>query len=172
MTDETRERVFAGYETGVPRNIAERLIALRRRQRMSASDLARKSNVSRSNISRIESGRHEPSASTIEKLAAALDVQPGDLLSQKDPTLLHVSDVHYRSDADARTIAALLKEIQPALTKLQGALRLIDADPTLAKTERLQSLLRIAEQQLAHVSNTVARRAADEEAENLTRHLS
>jgi transcriptional regulator with XRE-family HTH domain len=47
---------------------------------MSQADLADKSGVSREYIARLETGHHDPSLSTLVKLAKALKVKPGELL--------------------------------------------------------------------------------------------
>jgi transcriptional regulator with XRE-family HTH domain len=57
-----------------------RLKQLRAAQDMSQADLADKSGVSREYIARLETGHHDPSLSTLVKLAKALKVKPGELL--------------------------------------------------------------------------------------------
>ncbi len=62
----------------------ERLIvklrALREQRGFSQADLAVKSGVSREYIARLETGHHDPSLSTLVKLAEALKVRVGSLL--------------------------------------------------------------------------------------------
>ena len=53
---------------------------LRRRAVMSQEDLAVKSGVARDTISKLETGQRRAYPSTIRKLAAGLDVEPGMLL--------------------------------------------------------------------------------------------
>ncbi len=53
---------------------------LRRRAVMSQEDLADKSGVARDTISKLETGQRGAYPSTIRKLAAGLDVEPGMLL--------------------------------------------------------------------------------------------
>jgi transcriptional regulator with XRE-family HTH domain len=53
---------------------------LRRRAVMSQEDLATKSGVARDTISKLETGQRRAYPSTIRKLAAGLDVEPGMLL--------------------------------------------------------------------------------------------
>jgi transcriptional regulator with XRE-family HTH domain len=57
-----------------------RLKQLRAARDMSQADLADKSGVSREYIARLETGHHDPSLSTLVKLAKALKVKPGELL--------------------------------------------------------------------------------------------
>jgi transcriptional regulator with XRE-family HTH domain len=56
------------------------LMDLRRRAVMSQEDLAAKSGVARDTISKLETGQRRAYPSTIRKLAAGLDVEPGMLL--------------------------------------------------------------------------------------------
>ena len=53
---------------------------LRRRAIMSQEDLAAKSGVARDTISKLETGQRRAYPSTVRKLAAGLEVQPGMLL--------------------------------------------------------------------------------------------
>jgi transcriptional regulator with XRE-family HTH domain len=53
---------------------------LRRRAVMSQENLAEKSGVARDTISKLETGQRRAYPSTIRKLAAGLDVEPGMLL--------------------------------------------------------------------------------------------
>jgi transcriptional regulator with XRE-family HTH domain len=53
---------------------------LRRRAVMSQEDLAEKSGVARDTISKLETGQRGAYPSTIRKLAAGLEVEPGMLL--------------------------------------------------------------------------------------------
>ena len=53
---------------------------LRRRAVMSQEDLAAKSGVARDTISKLETGQRRAYPSTIRKLAAGLDVEPGMLV--------------------------------------------------------------------------------------------
>jgi transcriptional regulator with XRE-family HTH domain len=64
---------------------------LRRRAVMSQEDLAEKSGVARDTISKLETGQRGAYPSTIRKLAAGLEVEPGMLLGgveylEKEPT--------------------------------------------------------------------------------------
>jgi transcriptional regulator with XRE-family HTH domain len=62
------------------RIMATRLRALRARRKLSQRGLAEVSGVSREYIARIELGQHDPTVSTLVKLAKALGVKPGRLL--------------------------------------------------------------------------------------------
>jgi transcriptional regulator with XRE-family HTH domain len=60
--------------------MAARLKTLRERRGMTQEQLAKKSGVGRSHLARLETGRQDPTLSTIEKLAKALGVKVGRLL--------------------------------------------------------------------------------------------
>ena len=57
-----------------------RLKALRAKQGLSQAGLAERAGISREYIARLETGHHDPSLSTLEKLAKALRVKVGELL--------------------------------------------------------------------------------------------
>lgn len=57
-----------------------RLRHFRERAALSQQDLAQQAGVSRSALARIELGEVEPRPSTLRKLAAALNVQPAELM--------------------------------------------------------------------------------------------
>jgi transcriptional regulator with XRE-family HTH domain len=60
--------------------MAARLKALRARRGMTQEQLAAKSGVGRSHLARLETGRQDPTLSTLERLARALGVKVGRLL--------------------------------------------------------------------------------------------
>ena len=60
--------------------MAAKLKALRARQGLTQEQLAEKSGVSRTYLARLETGRQDPTLSTLEKLAQALGVKAGRLL--------------------------------------------------------------------------------------------
>jgi transcriptional regulator with XRE-family HTH domain len=57
-----------------------RLRLLRQRRLLTIEQLAERANVNKNTISRIENGADAPQSATIRKLAAALDVEPTDLM--------------------------------------------------------------------------------------------
>jgi len=61
-----------------------RLRAARQRKAWALEDLAQASGVMVATLSRLENDKQEPRPSTIRKLAAALDVEPGWLLLGED----------------------------------------------------------------------------------------
>jgi transcriptional regulator with XRE-family HTH domain len=60
--------------------LATRIKALRERRRLSQEALAAKAGISRGYLARLETGRHDPTVGTVEKLAKALRVKVADLL--------------------------------------------------------------------------------------------
>lgn len=62
-----------------------RLREVRLRKVLTQEELAQRSGVAEATISRIETGQQEARISTIRKLAAALGVEPGELIIQ-EPT--------------------------------------------------------------------------------------
>jgi transcriptional regulator with XRE-family HTH domain len=60
--------------------MAARLKAIRERRGLTQEQLAEKSGVSRTYLARLETGRQDPTLSTLEKLAKALGVKVRRLL--------------------------------------------------------------------------------------------
>ena len=60
--------------------MATRLRLLRERRGLTQEQLAEKSGVSRTYLARLETGRQDPTLSTLEKLAKALGVKVGRLV--------------------------------------------------------------------------------------------
>jgi len=60
--------------------MAARLKALRERRGLTQEQLAEKSRVGRSHLARLETGKQDPTLSTLEKLAKALNVDVAKLL--------------------------------------------------------------------------------------------
>ena len=61
------------------RHVADRVKQLRTAAKLTQADLARKADLPQSHVSRIEQAHLAPSSKTIDKLAAALGVQPGEI---------------------------------------------------------------------------------------------
>lgn len=64
---------------------SERLKAARKKNKLKQSELAEKSGVSLRMLSRYESGAVSPSMKVIEKLAAAMDISPEELVADDEP---------------------------------------------------------------------------------------
>jgi len=70
--------------------LPERLKYLRMDRDMTQADLAKKSKVSQSTIAQIESGRKDPSISTLRQIAGALDIEIAILFASDD---VHIFDM-------------------------------------------------------------------------------
>ena len=60
-------------------NVGKQIQKLRESRGLSQQDLAAKCNFEKSNMSRLEAGRVNPTLSTLEKVAKALDVSIAEL---------------------------------------------------------------------------------------------
>jgi transcriptional regulator with XRE-family HTH domain len=60
-------------------NVGKQIQKLRESRGLSQQDLAAKCNFEKSNMSRLETGRVNPTLSTLEKVAKALDVSIAEL---------------------------------------------------------------------------------------------
>jgi transcriptional regulator with XRE-family HTH domain len=67
-------------------SIGERIMILRKRQKLSKKELADIAGISYATLSNYENGKAIPSAETIVRLALALNVSVSDLISLTDPT--------------------------------------------------------------------------------------
>ena len=60
--------------------MAAKIKALRERRGLTQEQLAEKAGVGRSHLARLETGKQDPTLSTLEKIASALKVKVGRLL--------------------------------------------------------------------------------------------
>jgi transcriptional regulator with XRE-family HTH domain len=68
-----------GYRMS-PERIGMRVKAYRERRKLTQEALAERAGISRTYLARLETGKHDPTASVLEKLAKALGVKVGRLL--------------------------------------------------------------------------------------------
>lgn len=61
-------------------NLGKNLLAARKKLDLTQEEVAERSGVQAGEVSRIERGQRDPKVSTLERLAAALEVAPGRLL--------------------------------------------------------------------------------------------
>jgi transcriptional regulator with XRE-family HTH domain len=66
-------------------NLGKNLRAARDRLGITQEEVAARSGVQAGEISRIERGKRDPQVSTLEKIAAAVEMPPGRLLDQPVP---------------------------------------------------------------------------------------
>lgn len=65
-------------------HLAANLKAARKSLGLTQEQVAERSGVHSTEVSRIEAGKRDPQISTVEKLAAALEMPPGRLLESSD----------------------------------------------------------------------------------------
>jgi transcriptional regulator with XRE-family HTH domain len=61
-------------------NLGVNLKAARRKLGLTQEEVANRSGVHATEVSRIEAGKRDPQVSTVEKLARAVELRPGELL--------------------------------------------------------------------------------------------
>lgn len=61
-------------------DLGSNLRAARKKLKLTQEQVAERSGVHPTEVSRIEAGKRDPQVSTLRKLAAALEVPPGELL--------------------------------------------------------------------------------------------
>lgn len=61
-------------------NLGKNLRAARKKLGLTQEEVAERSGVQAGEVSRIERGKRDPQVSTVERLAAAVEVPPGQLL--------------------------------------------------------------------------------------------
>ena len=64
-------------------NLGDNLRDARERLGLTQEQVSDRSGVQAGEVSRIERGKRDPKVSTLEKLAAAVEVEPGELLRQR-----------------------------------------------------------------------------------------
>jgi len=64
-------------------NLGRNLRRAREQRALTQEEVAQRSGVHATEVSRIESGKRDPKVSTLERLAAAVGVPPGDLLREE-----------------------------------------------------------------------------------------
>ncbi len=64
-------------------DLGRNLRRVRERREMTQEDVAARSGVHSTEVSRIEAGKRDPQVSTLERLAEAVEVSPGELLRKR-----------------------------------------------------------------------------------------
>lgn len=70
-------------DPGVGGNLGRNLRRARESRELTQEQVAERSGVHATEVSRIEAGKRDPKVSTVERLAAAVEVSPGELLRQE-----------------------------------------------------------------------------------------
>jgi transcriptional regulator with XRE-family HTH domain len=68
---------------GVGSNLGRNLRRAREHRALTQEQVADRSGVHATEVSRIEAGKRDPKVSTVERLAAAVEVPPGELFRQE-----------------------------------------------------------------------------------------
>lgn len=76
-------------------NIGEKIKYLRKSINMSQQELANELKINRNNLSRIETGKSEPNASLITKIATLFEIDANSLLDIKYNKSLHEDKIKY-----------------------------------------------------------------------------
>jgi DNA-binding XRE family transcriptional regulator len=89
-----------------PSNVGERFKKLRISAGVTQDDIAKKAGIARPNVSRLESGKHTPSLSTLQKLADALGVPLAQVIEHDAVNVDQTESAGYtRTDRDRQAIA-------------------------------------------------------------------
>jgi transcriptional regulator with XRE-family HTH domain len=73
-------RVFSTDYLRVCGNLGRNLRRVREQRELTQEDVSERSGVHATEVSRIEAGKRDPRVSTLERLANAVEVSPGELL--------------------------------------------------------------------------------------------
>lgn len=73
--DRERQVLIEKQEAEMKQKVAERFVVYRKKKGMTQEQLARKAGMSRTNVTRFENGRYNPSVEMMVRIAAALDAE-------------------------------------------------------------------------------------------------
>ncbi|MDF2873366.1 MAG: transcriptional regulator-like protein [Sporomusa sp.] len=96
-------------------SLGSKIKSLRRKRKITQKDLAAKANISRSYLADVENDRYNPSFSTLEDLADALNVSTDRLTGE---ALINI--IEGRLSELGMTMAELSKKVQISLNYLEG----------------------------------------------------
>lgn len=128
--------------------IGSKIKRLRKERGLTQGDLADRSGVSFRAIQDIELGKRSPRSDTVEMLAQALGVQPGELLSSTEPSSHSLSTTIIQGPLTASDFASVIQrlaDVSPDRRALALAILFDDASliPESLSDPRLLSLLTI-----------------------------
>lgn len=128
--------------------IGSKIKRLRKERGLTQGDLADRSGVSFRAIQDIELGKRSPRSDTVEMLAQALGVQPGELLSTNGPSSHSLSATVIQGPLTASDFASVIQrlaDVSPDRRALALAILFDDAAliPASLSDPRLLSLLAI-----------------------------
>lgn len=82
--DEEQQVMIEALQTKTRNDVIEQYVQCRKQKHMTQTELAKRSGVTRTNISRFESGRYNPSLEMLVRIAGALDMRVEFLLADMD----------------------------------------------------------------------------------------
>jgi transcriptional regulator with XRE-family HTH domain len=82
-------------------DIGKQIRSIREGQGITATELAKRAGLARNTVSRIELGTRTPGAPTVEKIARALNVEPGDLFTTEEPVAAGKAKAAASEDSEA-----------------------------------------------------------------------
>lgn len=75
FTVDNQEILIEGVQKGTRNQVIEKYIRCRKGKKMTQEDLAKRSGISRPNITRFESGNYNPSLELLVRIAAAMNME-------------------------------------------------------------------------------------------------
>ncbi len=73
--DEKRQEFIERQEVQMKQKVAEQFVVCRKKKGLTQEELARKAGMSRTNVTRVENGRYNPSVEMMVRIAAALEAE-------------------------------------------------------------------------------------------------
>lgn len=128
------------------KEIGDKIRRFRKERGLTQSDLADRSGVSFRAIQNIEAGERTPRSDTVEMIAQALGVQPGELLSSTEPSSRSLSTTAIHGPLTASDFASVIQRLADVSPDRRAlALAILFDDPALIPDSlsdpRLLSLL-------------------------------
>ena len=127
-------------------SIGRKIRDARKNAGMTQVELAKATNLSRSYIGDIEKDRYNPSVSTLQAIANALGVSPGELMGSDDPASAPASSAPQKSDGLPELNARDERDIERDLEDMLHSVAQADykAPGDEEDTEALRAALRVA----------------------------
>lgn len=127
-------------------SIGEKIRKYRKQNNLTQLELAQLSNLSRTYVADVERGRYNPSVETLKTIAAALKIDPAQLISEEKP-------YYALTEKDEKDIAK----------KLEAMLEELDSDSALSflgepMGEEDRELLRISLENALRMSREMAKK--------------
>ena len=103
------------------RTMGEKIYYLRRRLDLTQTELAKRAKLSQSVIAELESGRHDPTLSTLEKVAAGLEVTLAIFFSSDEVLVFDMKKL----EKNYKSVSSLNETISHALLKVTHYAKMI-----------------------------------------------